>query len=537
MPEYVGRLDAINYNLLQERLDKYNKEAWELELQDSRTSELLEQRYGKNKGGEVLDVPNVPKEPDQRIDKMTGLPYDQQAGTAFVDQEDPLRRLGFGDGGYIDPMQRLGFGAGSAVLKSGLKLLFTPTKTVGKQGSKRVVKDEDKATVMTQGDELSETLDIRTNRAMESDTASSIMPAPGKFFNPATSSYKESLTKKVEDAGIEIDLDFGKYLKMGRELGDVSNKTFQNLYVTARPPIGMEKRGSGIGPIPEISPTREQGKLSTFGASNKAVARANEYDGPDLTIAQMKANYKKNTGVKKPQRVQTNLLQPEQFKIISADGPMRLDNPIVSVEGRSSNHFYALDYQIVGPVRMNVLTSKSPKTGKVKSPNLRPETVGEIKLGKQIGEIQTSNGKEPVPLYDYVEIEATPSLPEGVAKRDKFQRGGRVLSALKRKQYQQGSKVTRVGRPTHQGDFGSGEETYSERSVTFPIDKGETQWVTFPSVLDTKGTISSESTVREYVLKNGPVDPITGEKFPIHSSVKEAEQYAKERSSGLMGEK
>jgi hypothetical protein len=40
------------------------------------------------KGGEVLDVPNAPEEPDQRIDKMTGLPYDEQAGEAFVDVEE-----------------------------------------------------------------------------------------------------------------------------------------------------------------------------------------------------------------------------------------------------------------------------------------------------------------------------------------------------------------------------------------------------------------------------------------------------------------
>ena len=43
---------------------------------------------------------------------MTGMPYDQQAGTAFVDEEDPIRRLGFGKGGGImqDPLQKLGFG-------------------------------------------------------------------------------------------------------------------------------------------------------------------------------------------------------------------------------------------------------------------------------------------------------------------------------------------------------------------------------------------------------------------------------------------
>ena len=45
---------------------------------------------------------------------MTGLPYDQQAGTAFIDEEDPLRRLGFKGGGAVsDPLRRLGFGKGS----------------------------------------------------------------------------------------------------------------------------------------------------------------------------------------------------------------------------------------------------------------------------------------------------------------------------------------------------------------------------------------------------------------------------------------
>ncbi len=70
------------------------------------------QRGIYNKGGEVLNVPNVPTEPDQRIDKMTGRPYDQQAGPAFVDNEDPLQRLGFVKGGVImeDPLKRLGFG-------------------------------------------------------------------------------------------------------------------------------------------------------------------------------------------------------------------------------------------------------------------------------------------------------------------------------------------------------------------------------------------------------------------------------------------
>ena len=83
-----------------------------------------------DKGGEVLDVPNAPPEPDQRIDKMTGMPYDQQAGTAFTDQEDrqdPLQRMGFGAGGSVqqDPLRRMGFvGGGLGKLVSmGVKAL------------------------------------------------------------------------------------------------------------------------------------------------------------------------------------------------------------------------------------------------------------------------------------------------------------------------------------------------------------------------------------------------------------------------------
>ena len=66
------------------------------------------------KGGEV-DVPNAPSEPDERIDKVTGLPYNLQAGIPFRDEEDPIKRLGLaGGGGGATPattsIQRLGFG-------------------------------------------------------------------------------------------------------------------------------------------------------------------------------------------------------------------------------------------------------------------------------------------------------------------------------------------------------------------------------------------------------------------------------------------
>ena len=47
---------------------------------------------GFEKGGKV-SVPNAPVEPDERVDKMTGQPYNQQAGSAFMDETDPFKVL------------------------------------------------------------------------------------------------------------------------------------------------------------------------------------------------------------------------------------------------------------------------------------------------------------------------------------------------------------------------------------------------------------------------------------------------------------
>ena len=40
------------------------------------------------KGGIVTNVPNVIDEPDERKDRMTGVPYDEQAGVILEDEEE-----------------------------------------------------------------------------------------------------------------------------------------------------------------------------------------------------------------------------------------------------------------------------------------------------------------------------------------------------------------------------------------------------------------------------------------------------------------
>lgn len=96
--DYEGALKIILEDIpgTAQALGWYEKIAGEPLLENRPKGSSGATRRGYDKGGEVMDVPNAPTEPDQRIDKMTGQPYDKQAGTAFVDEEDPLRRLGFG---------------------------------------------------------------------------------------------------------------------------------------------------------------------------------------------------------------------------------------------------------------------------------------------------------------------------------------------------------------------------------------------------------------------------------------------------------
>lgn len=85
-----------------EFMDEYNKNLKELneKFEEAVVPERSREPFKYAAGGIVKNVPNVPEEPDQRIDKMTGRPYDKQAGEAFIDnEEDPLARLGLVTGG------------------------------------------------------------------------------------------------------------------------------------------------------------------------------------------------------------------------------------------------------------------------------------------------------------------------------------------------------------------------------------------------------------------------------------------------------
>jgi len=61
-----------------------------------------EPRLQKSTGGEVSElIPNAPSEPDERINKLTGIPYNEGAGAAYMDTDDPLRVLKMNKGGKV----------------------------------------------------------------------------------------------------------------------------------------------------------------------------------------------------------------------------------------------------------------------------------------------------------------------------------------------------------------------------------------------------------------------------------------------------
>jgi hypothetical protein len=314
---------------------------------------------------------------------------------------------------------------GASILQDIFQDVATPVKTVGRGSKKKFVRDvntkgEERGSIVIPTEEVVAPLVERQARALDSESSVSVMPAPGKFFNrpveigplnpKKSTSYKgDRMSDMLEEADIELDLDFGNYIVMGKKPQDVSDKTFQNLFITPRT---SNKELSG-------------------GIDNKTLARANAYDGPDLTLKNMKDNYEKNVG-KEGTVYRTNLVQPGNF---SLEGNRRLNHPIVAVQsmsgpealeafsGKARKHYYGLDMQFVGPVRMDKITSRN-KDGTVPQPNLRPATVGNITLGNEIGEVKVSGNMHV--LYDYIEVDGSMSLADKIRREAKFNLGGLV---------------------------------------------------------------------------------------------------------------
>jgi len=295
----------------------------------------------------------------------------------------------------------------------------TTVKSIGRGSEKKIVPDDPKKNIFRLKEEVEEPLNPSLKRAMdkakadpELEGARDIMPAPAKFFTPESRSYKEGLAKGLEKSGIELDLDFGNYVQFGGgPPKDVSGKTFQNLFISPRLSY---KKSTELSRVQD----KETGEIKRGPVQNKAQSSGNVYEEKALTDDDLRQNYKTNTGEKKaPAKAQINLLQPEKFKIRVGESFGTLDHPIVTVE-QGPKHFYSFDMQVVGPVIMQ-------KIKKDVQPNLRPSTIGKIKLGDVVGEIQI--GKKKHPIYNKIEIDSTDSMPQDMQPVPKFKQGGTAM--------------------------------------------------------------------------------------------------------------
>mgnify|MGYP001238664814 CR=1 FL=1 len=100
------------------------------------------------------------------------------------------------------------------LLSSIFQEVATPVKAVGRGSQKKFVRDvntkgEERGSIVIPTEETVEPLVARQGRALASESSVSVMPAPGKFFNPKNSSYKgDRMSGMLEEANIELDLDF-----------------------------------------------------------------------------------------------------------------------------------------------------------------------------------------------------------------------------------------------------------------------------------------------------------------------------------------
>ena len=113
---------------------------------------------GFEKGGKV-SVPNAPVEPDERVDKITGQPYNQQAGSAFMDETDPFKVL-MNKGGQV-PRKMYMAGGTVVVGKAAAKGLTALAETI----SNKVENLFNKETVANAASNIDDQIDkLKLNR-------------------------------------------------------------------------------------------------------------------------------------------------------------------------------------------------------------------------------------------------------------------------------------------------------------------------------------------------------------------------------------
>ena len=495
--------------------------------------------------GGLVDVDNATPEPDERIDRMTGLPYNIQAGTAFQDEED---RIGFATGSLVDLEED------TRELSEKERIRFELQKN---PMYKYITKDEDEyatldsTPIVLYGEEDFPSLDI------EKTFYASL---PENSRRAQLEAYRNSKT---------IGLLVSEEPSVGniRLAGKIKFKNLLSLNIDEVTPSNIEEQLSVIksgnvlseqfftdSVIEEIKyqlAVRDDALEADTNVTEDAKELVEQSKSFILRHGLLKLGYdaiKYNNGyvlLRENQFMPTEILGRERANkggLMTALNSRRKKYDIGGISKRTSpigstrTGMSGMLYKVLANRYLKGYTDKdqiiNAALNKSNIPVLRDieSKQGTFRYTRGIGKTgQISASYNPEERWTPNPVQAFRNPTASIQGRWRFSEGGDLESIEKTEE------VTRVGRPIWKAKKGDKEVFYSERTVTFPINEEETKWVTFPSINE-EGQSISEDELRAYVMEHGPIDPLTGEEFPVFSDSESAVNYARERSPSLRRE-
>ena len=400
-------------------------------------------RTKKSTGGEVsTTIPNAPSEPDERINKLTGVPYNEGAGAAYMDEDDPMRVLKMNLGGVVpelstsDPM-----GVKSSNRESAKVVADVVTDTLPIVGEVKGAIDTVKSIregdytgaavnagatllgiVPGVGDAAGRVLKtkrkkletlinkLKTSLSERTEVDTPIRPVPPRQLDEANKDYDERVSLALKTQGVDVS----EKLKTGGEYVDPrTNKPLTNRVVS----------NSVIAPFTQERPVF-QGVLQDYSSNTKmleGVRKEAVKKNSDITI------------------LKSNLLKNNKYKIVSEDIEGLQDHTdrfgIVTVVGKNtlkykkdrgmeSDHMYGLQVEVKGDavLERKVTKDKNNKYGYAQ-PSLKPHFVGDMKQGNKVGEIKMQGKIHP--LYDVIRVDA-----ESLSSKTTKAQGGAIETQL-----------------------------------------------------------------------------------------------------------
>ena len=479
-------------------------------------SENQEDREEKAVGGTInttgaeVVVPNAPIEPDERIDRMTGLPYDVQAGIPFIDEEDPLKRLGLSGGGtvaYVDPLERLGFATGS-VVKTPVDFPFN-TKDIVK--AFKYVSDSEGVDSSILFDRKDDAERVKFVAGGALSLGKAIIKAKDEFVDYLNDvdDVDEAVAKAVDKA-VDDD-DTAKSLSAVVDMSDATLKPYEEV----PEPATYEKMYDALK-------SNQKEKINVKIPDGERVGLRLDIDAytkydtwvPTLHPRNGKTSHRATVAITNVDLMPTKREQEKAQEILKGE---KNKSPFARIDGDLVNRTDEENYRLAQEALTN------PEWTQVGFNPDRHSYFFDRATGDPV-----VGGEEAIQVGPLVLVKNAV-----FSTRDKFKyvEGGHI-NFLERVGLKEGSevtgKVTLAGRPVFKNKKG---EVYSELTTTLQLEKNK--WVTFPTV-DEKGESLSDAKVMKYLKENGPIDPITGEEFPVFENEKEASEYARRRTKVLL---